>query len=358
MRGVALMTVAALVACDGPRGEPGEDGLPGEPSPPDPVPTLVLPATVFAVEGREASIYFENVTPSRAAEFAWDVDATAGDQQADRWSVTPTTPLTPRSVTIAAHDWTTGELVTKAATTLMTAASAAGDGLVRRCIFVGDSLTNAGIYTTELLAISSGDSMGIELLGTRGSGLNRHEGRPGWRIAFYASDHSDASGPNPFWIDGRVDFPGYLARSEIATPDWVFIMLGTNDVFSAMSDEEAVATADSAFDALDVLLNSVRAAGPDVRIGLMTPPPPSPNQDFFGDGYGVGQTAWRFKRNILLWDQEMIVRYDRQTGSRVFIVPTHLSLDTVNNMANGVHPAASGHRQIAESAWAFLKNHP
>ena len=179
---------------------------------------------------------------------------------------------------------------------------------------------------------------------------------------------------NPFWIGGAVNFPQYLTNNSIATPDWVFIALGINDVFAYTSDSAASAYADSAFQNLDTLIASIKAAGAGVNVGLMIPSPPSSDEDSFGANYATGQTRWRFKRNILIWARQLIAKYAGQEANRIYVVPTNTALDTVNNMSrassapvnsrstvnatrqnNGVHPAQSGYQQIGDALWAFLK---
>lgn len=190
-------------------------------------------------------------------------------------------------------------------------------------------------------------------------------------IAFSAT----ATAPgNPFWIGGAVNFPQYLTDNSLATPDWVFIHLGINDVFGQTSDSAASSFADSAFTQLDTLITSIKAAGAGIKVGLMIPTPPSADQDSFGANYDTGQTRWRFKRNILIWARQLIAKYAGQEASRIYIVPSNTALDTVNNMSraasapvnsrsavtgqrqsNGVHPATSGYQQIGDALWAFLK---
>jgi lysophospholipase L1-like esterase len=180
---------------------------------------------------------------------------------------------------------------------------------------------------------------------------------------------------NPFWIGGALNFPQYLTDRAIPVPDWVFVMLGINDVFNEVTDAAATAKAATEFAKLDTLIASIKAAGAAIKIGLMTPTPPSFEQDAFATSYNVGQTRLRAKRNILLWNKFLIARYAGQTANRIYVVPTHVNLDTVNNMSraapapvnsrstvqvarqnNGVHPATEGYYQIADTVWAFLKN--
>lgn len=178
---------------------------------------------------------------------------------------------------------------------------------------------------------------------------------------------------NPFWISGALNYPQYLVNNSLATPDWVMIHLGINDAFSYTSDDAVIAGAATAFNNLDLLITSIKAAGAGVKVGLMIPTPPA-KQDGFGFNYGTGQTAFRCKRNIMLWAKELITRYSGQEANRVYLVPSNTALDTENGYPlaasapvnsrssvmvqrqnNGVHPDIPGYQQIGDALWAFLK---
>lgn len=318
---------------------------------------LVLPPLLYFAPGQHSAVYFDNMVLSQsAAAYAWDVLTPFGQHLESAWTWTPPAEPVSAAITFRAHAAATAIPLAEASTEASSSADAAGVGTQVTCLFIGDSLTNAGVYTQTLLDLAAADGVGLTLLGTRGTGANRHEGRPGWRIASFTSDCADTTGPNPFWNAGQIDFQGYLAANAAPAPDWVFVLLGTNDVFAAASDVEAETVAAEAFGRLDGLVASVLATGEGVRVGVMTPPPPTASQDVFAQTYGSGQTRWRFKRNILIWNRELIARY--HGASRTFVVPTHLSIDTVAGMANGVHPNADGYRQIGGAVWAFLKSQP
>ena len=341
-------------------------------------PELVMPPYIFGVQGRECNVYFDNLhLADDASEYLHDVTSVSasGIQQQERWTWTPSGAVTSGSLVVSAHDKRTGTaLVTKTAGQ-RAAASSAGAGSNKKVMVIGDSLVGAGIITQTLVDVAATDSMGITLLGTRGAGSNKHEGRGGWTIATYTSNYSDGTvGANPFWISGAVNFPQYLTDNSIATPDWVAIHLGINDVFGQTTDSGAVSAATTAFNALDTLITSIKAAGAGVKVALMLPTPPASSQDAFGANYGTGQTRWRFKRNLLLWTQALIARYAGQESNRIYIAPTNTAIDTTNNVnytaaapvnsrssvqiarqGNGVHPAASGYQQIGDALWAFLK---
>ena len=100
-----------------------------------------------------------------------------------------------------------------------------------------------------------------------------------------------------------------------------------------------------------------------------------------GANYANGQTRWQYRRNQHRFVERMLERstpvrpLQRPASGRVWLVPTHLSLDCVHNyptesvpangttdvkitrQSNGLHPAASGHNQIGDTLFAWLKSH-
>ena len=413
-------------------------------------PVIVMPPTIYGVQGRECNLYIDNLHLGDSSVYAHDVTNTAvnGAQQRERWTWTPTGVQSTGTLTVSAYDKTSGAVLVSATTNQRAAASTAGSGTTKIINVIGDSLINAATITQTVIDIAATDVMGVSFIGTRGTGANKHEGRGGWSITdfstvgrtFYSftvsgvvtsplinsteytnngstfkvqelslvagsgtiicertagtnapsasgtltkssgtgdatiafSSSSTVSG-NPFWIGGALNYAQYLTNNSLATPDWVVIHLGINDAFSYTTDATVIAAAIAAFVNLDLLITSIKAAGAGVKVGLMIPTPPA-GQDGFGAAYGAGQTAWRDKRNIMLWSKEMIDKYTGEEANRIYLVPTNTALDVVNGytlaasapvnsrssvmvqrQSNGVHPDTGGYQQIGDALWAFLK---
>lgn len=344
-------------------------------------PELVLPQTMYALQSLECNLYFDNVLMSNYKDFHFELSSTVANgtmrQHNERFSWIPVGAVNSGSMRIRVISKYTGETLSSGSINLLSAAASNGLGTIKKAIFIGDSLIDNGAITQTMLDLAGVDSMGITLLGTRGSGANRHEGRSGWTITAYTSNYSDGTvGANPFWIGGAVNFSQYLTNNSIAIPDWVFIDLGINEIFLKKSDNDAKHKANSDFLNLDTLISSIKAAGVNVKVGLIIPSPPSYDQDSFALSQAFGRTRTRFKRNILVWARELIKKYAGQEASRIYIVPSNLNLDTENNMSsaasapinsrstvnkarqnNGVHPGTTGYQQIGDAVWAFLKYH-
>ena len=152
-------------------------------------------------------------------------------------------------------------------------------------------------------------------------------------------------------------------------------MLGTNDVFGQASDAGAVSTANTAFDNLDTIIASIKAADANTKIALIPVPPPSNDQDAFGNNYKTSYRRWRVQRNYIIWNKTLANRYSGEEANRVYICPAGLNVDSVNGFpreasanvnsrstvqverqSNGVHVSTSGYQQIADGIFAFLKN--
>lgn len=335
-----------------------------------PVPEVVLPPYIFAIEGRECNVYFDNLHASSPVDFNHDVTTTSsvGKQQTERFTWIPSGAMTVGTITVDVYHPRSGVKVATKTAQLRAAAASAGTGVTRKLIFVGDSLVAAGIITQTLLDLSNTDVMHVTCLGTQGTPPNSHEGHSGWTINQYVTSGS------PFFISSAVNFPQYLTNNSIAVPDWVFLALGINDCFAQTDDVACSTLADAELAKLDTLITSIKDAGAGVKVGVIIPSPPSFYADAFGENYATGQVRWRYKRNILIWSRQLCARYTGQEASRIYLIPSNTALDTVNNMSvassapansrssvnvvrqnNGVHPGTTGYQQIADAIWAFIK---
>jgi lysophospholipase L1-like esterase len=181
------------------------------------------------------------------------------------------------------------------------------------------------------------------------------------------------------------NFGQYLSDTSqtMSAGDWVLMHLGINDIGSQPSDaavnSHVATTLKPALEAIVGLgpsppPGSIRAAVPGIRVGLLLTIPPSADQDAFAANYFNGLTRERAKRNVDLLRESMISAYGDLEASNIFVVPYHANLDTWNNMSvgsatalnartsatmarqsNGVHPAAAGYYQMADSIFSFLK---
>lgn len=412
-------------------------------------PVLVLPPKIYCLAGLESHVYPEHILPESPDLYLHDVTCTRGNQMKRGWVYTPLTTQTAGNIAFSwsIADRQSGKTVNTASSLLVVAPQTTSG--TKNLMMIGDSLVNAGYITQRLLDIASTDPLKLTLIGTRGTGLNKHEGRGGWTIDDYttvgrtyyqftvsgvtttpalnsatytyggstflvqetslsggagtitcslssgSAPSNGASGTltksngsagdatigfssvqsqsgNPFWISGAINFSQYLSNNSLNTPDIVLIQLGVNDVFSLTADTDVDAAALTAFTKLDVLVNSIKSANASIKIGIVASPTGA-DQDAFGLNYGCGQTTWRYKRNLVTFHKAMYARYGGREAESLYVVGSGVNVDTFNNFTtttqvvnsqnsntvvvqnNGVHPADTGYKQIADAIFPFLK---
>lgn len=333
-------------------------------------PELVLPTKIYTLANLQSHIYPEHLLPEPHTEYLHTMSALRG-KQTNRgwvWDVLPSEGAGLMGFTWTVSDKQTGEPLSSASGLIVVAnKDVAG---TKNVMVIGDSYVNAGVMTQRLLDIAATDQLKVSLIGTRttGGATNKHEGRPGWTIANYATNFAG----NPFWFNGQVDFSQYIAANSLATPDIVFFELGVNDSFPMKTDDAVVDLTATAFAQLDTIIASIKAQNPAVKIALLTPPTYA-DQDAFGHDYGSAYTAWRCNRNIVVWNRELIKRYKDSEPQNIYVVGSGYNVDTQANyptstqqvnshntnivtvQSNSVHPADSGYKQIGDAMFAFMK---
>ncbi|KXO82647.1 hypothetical protein AYL20_01235 [Acinetobacter venetianus] len=427
-----------------------ETGSSPGPEPEVYTPELILPPKVYLLEGLQGHVYLEHLLVESYKQYEFDITCTKGAQRNRGfvWQPTSGDDAGDYPITIAVHDRQKGLQLNAISATLKLPSKSAKAGNVNVC-FIADSLGVAGTITQRLLDISATDVTKVQLVGTRGTGLNKHEGRGGWTINDYttagrtyyqftvsgvsetpainattysyggsvfmvqetfissgsgsincnlvsgsapttgssgsltktnaaAGDASIAfsnvqpTAGNPFWDGSALNFANYLSINSLSTPDIVLIQLGINDTFGFTTDGAVDSFTATAFPKLDLLITSIKAANPSVKIGVCSPPSYA-DQDAFGTNYGCGQTSWRAKRNIVRFNKNLFAYFKDKEASSIFVVGSGLNVDTENNFPTGtgqinshntntittqinaVHPADSGYKQIGDAMFAFLK---
>jgi len=344
---------------------------------------LVLPSDLYAVVGHETNLYFDNVilVPS-VDSYLFDVDCAKGRQDQRRWRFTPTVEdAGDHELSIKVLDGLNGVLG-EGSTTVHVSPADAGAGTPSTLMCVGDSLTHASVYPQELWELFGGN---LRLVGTHHPSDSLppevvHEGYGGWRWETFCTRWTEGEDPrarSPFLrlVDGTptLDFQSYCdVNNGGEGPDFITVLLGCNDTFSA-TEETIEAAIDTMFGHADTLLAEFRKVRPDTQIGLLLLPPPAASQDAFGSNYQCGQTRWQYRRNQHRVVERLMEKFAGREAENLWLLPAHLNLDTVHNyptrpepinsrneaeaarQSNGVHPAAEGYRQIADTIHAWLK---
>jgi lysophospholipase L1-like esterase len=358
---------------------------------------LTMPSVIYATPGIECNVYFDNIVlVLNRHNYAFDVGCEKGFTLAERWAFTPADE--------ECGDFPIAIEVRDEANKLL----ARGESLIRvgrpmstpaapvTLLVLGASFVEYSIYPQHILELSKAESaLPLRLLGSRGAGNMpatgdlRHEGYSGWTAEAFATlsgpvsrtgyHHRPGTG-SPFVYqseDGTkaLDFGRYLDEfNDGKAPDFVTIDLGGNDIFSA-TDATIDATIDRMFTHYDAVIDSIRKAGPQTRIGVLASTPPSSSQDGFRNYVGTGkQTQWQFHRNIHRLVERKLEHYDHRTSEGIYFVPTFANLDTEAHFPtwtsprnarsdqefvrvnNGTHPSVAGYEQIGDTVFSWLMN--
>lgn len=160
---------------------------------PEPVqkhkPVVVMPPKLYVMRGLQAHIYPEHLLFERPSLYDHDIVCTKGKQMERGWvwdhNPDVPDPFGAVGLTWNVHDVQTTELLASGTTNVNFVDPNNKNGQNLKVCVIGDSLVSAAAMTARLLAIAETDVTKIKLIGTRGSGLNLHEGRGGWKIDDY-----------------------------------------------------------------------------------------------------------------------------------------------------------------------------
>jgi lysophospholipase L1-like esterase/predicted small lipoprotein YifL len=347
---------------------------------------LELPPAVYAVPGIETNIYFDNlVLTTNSNNYVFDVDCKRGRNDAKRWRITPT------DKDIGTFKWeikvlnSKNEVVASGTTKIIVSSAKAGKGKKVSLLVIGDSLTNSSVYPTAIHSLLTKAGNPVTMIGAHSGGGRKpgkiaHEGYGGWRWETFCTKWTkkkDYRGKSHFLTikNGKpvLDVKAYLKKyAKGKTPDFITIMLGTNDVFNA-KEYNINDNIKKVLSFADKFIAELKKDAPNAQIGVALTVPPALSQDAFGSNYKCNQTRWQYRRNQFKLVEEMIKKYGNGKVKNVSLIPAFVGLDCENNFpmkrekinsqdakvimrhSNGVHPARSGYNQIGDVFYCWLK---
>jgi len=336
---------------------------------------LTLPPMFYAVPGVEMSIYFDNIVLTETPKnYRFEVDCEIGTVDQNRWSVTPTeSNVGQYSLSVKVTDVDGANLGTANTVLQVSKQDAGANRDTCRLLIIGDSLTNATTYSNEIARLlSTPGNPKWQMLGTHkpksaAAGV-AHEGYGGWTWQRFVSqyepkpDGTNRKRSSPFVYLGKdgkpgLDLPRYFKEEcNDQKPDYVIIMLGINDCFSAKQDaiDEKI---DGMFTQADILIKALQTAAPQAEVGICLTTPGNSRQEAFYANYKDRYSRWGWKKIQHRLVQRQIEKFKGRENENLFIIPTELNLDIVDGypVNNGVHPNKVGYQQIGASIYAWLK---
>ncbi|QDT10865.1 SGNH/GDSL hydrolase family protein [Planctomycetes bacterium K23_9] len=349
---------------------------------------LTLPPTIFASTDVPTNVYFDNIVLSQdLSKFRFEVVCDIGQTLPGNWSATPRNKdigTHPIRVQISGID---GKLVASASSEIKVVGTAHGSAPKNassstakdatdpiRLLIIGDSLTHGSAYPNEIARLFAEHSnVKIEMLGTHkpasaAKGV-RHEGYGGWTWNNFVSKYEPRPDgkkvrSSPFvFLDKdskpQLDMHRYFDQQcNGHLPDYVVILLGINDCFSAPADDATGVDAkiDKMLVYADQLLGSIRQAAPKAHIGFCLTTPPNAREEAFVANYQDRYSRWGWKRIQHRLVQRQLQFVDAKSDPQLTVVPTQLNIDPIDGYPtnNAVHPNRNGYKQLGATIYSWL----
>lgn len=289
----------------------------------DYTPELIFPDVIPCVADKQIMIYYDNAllysSIKNIERIKADRNKSPYDNMVDKWFWKPSSDDTSFTNAFRMYTKNTKEYAQEARCWIQNVSKTSGSGKNKKCLFIGDSITQYGGYLSELLNLFETDVANIELLGTRestymdSSGRNRsvvHEGRGGWSSKDYCTVSEKNGVSNPFYNSNKFDFKYYMNNANYSDVDYVFIMLGTND----LSDSK------NAIAYFDEIYNSIKTFNSNITVFISLCPALSSRVD-----------TYDMKNTRLLFTKELIQKYGGKREDGVFLLPLYLVIDSEND---------------------------
>lgn len=330
---------------------------------------ICVPEKSIAVVGHEYNIYWANLfkldNPNNYDFYCTITPSISGSKNYGRFL-----RLTPASGDIGTHTVSIRirrkgmevNYLTRSIDLIVIADSALSN---KKVMFIGDSLTDAGIYPAEIqFNLSNG---GIESIGTRQDTVTingtsytvKHEGRAGWQVSDYVRNASTwkTDAENPFWDGTAFNFSYYMTQQGFSGVDIVCLNLGTNGVSS-----------DKTVPGLEIMIDSIHAYDPNIIIlvSLITPSASQTGWGYYA-GLSSGQTFDIAAFNLR---KAYIENFEGETN--LDVTEPYFNIDTeydftseevaassrnpvlMSIQTNNVHPSIYGYLKMADVYYANL----
>ena len=321
---------------------------------------LVLPSTIPAVKEFETNIFWDNIllnTNIKSVERIDIANSIGGRNNVmeDRWRIYLSSSATDITQTFNVYFNDTANVSQSLSIPIVALDKSLGSKQTKDIIFIGDSLTDNNVYEPELLKLFDTDVMNINLLGSRGSSPNLHEGRAGWTSKHYCTTSNFNGKDNAFWnpSTSKFDFSYYMTSQGYSKVDYVFIHLGTNCLANQNTKTLSY---------FKEMVNSIKAFNSNIVVFVGLCPPLSSRSDNF-----------RMKNKRIELMKLLLNEFDNRQDERIIISPLVLNFDAYNGfpaqeisgdrhsnenlkvVTDNTHPLQSEYFKMADTIYCSIK---
>lgn len=343
---------------------------------PSVVDILQLPTKINAVVGDTLQIFFNGMIKGKTADnFHFGCkNYKAGMSVYDLgktferyFEFTPTT-VGDYAFTVGVWD-SKGVKVGEKSTTISVKQAVQNPTSLIQGIAVGDSLTEANVWTQEFIRRITGT--GGTPSGNGFANFNLiNEGASGQTWNYFVTSTS------PFWnsTTGQLDFEKYRIDNSLASLDVLYCLMTMNGIMNYKTDAEWIAWKLQVTDFIDAYLNDF----PSGNVVLMSVPFPSTNSGLYSYG---SYNSYYFDYMTLLINASKIseiykeisldpayssnvdhiaceIEFDSQHGYPIGEKAVNLRTTSIVERVDGggVHPANNGYYQIADTSYRHFIN--
>lgn len=319
---------------------------------------IVLPSTILGFAGQTMEIYYDNILGYYKDDVCLKISG-KGKQFSDRWTYTPTDA---ENFTLTIGVYTKdGQFITSKTVAVDIKNDTTTKSL--NALVIGDSTVNAGTETQKMLDLAGADeNVTLSLLGTRGSGTNKHEGRGGWTASAYVRSASDSTYQNPFYNPetSNFDFSYYMKQNyydsesdSFTKLDVVFLQLGINDFFGQTTTEGVKTKAESFISDMQFMIDSIHTFDSNIKVIINLIIPPQLDQSKFTEAYGLSQTSWRAKLNSYDANREILSSFTE--SANLYLSWYNGAINCYDGIGNDVHPNDSGYASLGTQMYYFMR---
>ncbi len=327
---------------------------------------FVTPQIVNICGGQQMNFYYQNMimgfNTKKAYQISPNIKATNFGYFC-RLNPSSDVSLTNQGFKIQLYPYNTKKIFSSNTVSYNIVPRSSGSGLTKKVLLLGDSLTfNTPLSKHLVDDLLTGDAMGVELIGTRGTAPYMREGRSGWSPYDYTHASTVDNVTNAFWnpTTNKFDFSYYMSSNSFDRVDYVFVNLGTN---VSGYDGTTVTVAEMMVQ-LEEIVNSIHGYDASIRVGVWTPPPKAL----------IGNGELSNNDSTLLKVKEIIKQFSGRITERIYVVPVTLNVDPYHDFpaqsinvsarntdfqmlvaTDNTHPSDAGYFKMADVIYSYIK---